>query len=149
MRDQAVRTIARNRRARHEYEVLETLEAGLVLEGTEVKQLRAGRVSLKEAWIKVKDGEAWLVGCHIPPYPHGTHRNHEPERPRKLLLSAREIHRLDQAIRQRGLTAVPLDLHFRGPWAKVQVAIARGRRLHDKREALKKAAHRRELRQEG
>ena len=108
------RTIATNRRARHEYEILETLEAGLVLRGTEVKSLRAGQVNFKDSYATVKQSEMWLLGCHIPPYSHGTDANHDPERDRKLLLHRKEITRLVGKVAERGLTVVPLKLYFKG-----------------------------------
>src|ERR671924_1499944 len=107
------RTIATNRRARHEYEILETVEAGLVLRGTEVKSLRDGLVNFKDSYATVRNGEAWLRGCHISTYSHGTDANHDPERDRKLLLHTREIRRLVGKIAERGLTVVPLKLYFK------------------------------------
>src|SRR5437867_7866857 len=112
------RVVATNRRARHEYEILETLEAGLVLRGTEVKSLRDGQVNFKDSYATVRNGEAWLRGCHISPYSHGTDANHEPERDRKLLLHKREITRLSGKISERGLTLVPLRLYFKAGRAK-------------------------------
>src|SRR5919198_6620371 len=107
------RVVATNRRARHEFEILETLEAGLVLRGTEVKSLRAGQVNFKDSYATVRNGEAWLLGCHISPYSHGTDANHDPERDRKLLLHGRELGRLTGKIAERGLTLVPLRLYFK------------------------------------
>ena len=106
------RVVATNRRARHEYEILETLEAGIVLRGTEVKALRTGQVNFKDAYAAVRGGEAWLLGCHISPYSHGTDANHDPERDRKLLLHGREITRLTGKVAERGLTIVPLKVYF-------------------------------------
>ncbi len=140
-----IRSIATNRKARHLYEVMDTYEAGLVLKGTEVKSLRAGKASLAEAFVRVSDGEAWLVSCHIPPYTHASFENHEPRAPRKLLLRHREIRKLQQAIQQKGLTIVPLQLYFRGPWVKVEIAVARGKKLHDKRESLKRSQAKRDI----
>src|SRR5881396_3668397 len=114
------RTVATNRRARHDYEVLETVEAGLVLRGTEVKSLRAGQVTFKDAYATVRNDEGWLLGCHISPYSHGTDANHDPERDRKLLLHRRELTRLSGKISERGLTLVPLRLYFRAGRAKVE-----------------------------
>src|SRR5207249_11663748 len=131
------RTISTNRRARHEYEILETLEAGLVLRGTEVKSLRDGQVNFKDSYATVRNGEAWLRGCHISPYSHGTDANHEPERDRKLLLHKREITRISGKISERGLTLVPLRLYFKDGRAKVELGLARGKKLHDKRSALR------------
>ena len=139
------RTVATNRRARHEYEILETAEAGLVLRGTEVKSLRAGQVTFKDSYATVRNAEAWLVGCHIIPYSHGSSANHDPERDRKLLLHRREITRLVGKVAERGLTLVPLRLYFKGGRAKVELGLARGRKLHDKRAAIREREVRREM----
>jgi SsrA-binding protein len=139
------RAIATNRRARHEYEILETVEAGLVLRGTEVKSLRDGLVNFKDSYASVRNGEGWLLGCHISPYSHGTDANHDPERDRKLLLHKREIARLSGKIAERGLTLVPLRLYFKGGRAKVELGLARGKKLHDKRAALREREVRREM----
>ena len=128
--------VAQNKKARHDYEVLDTYEAGLVLTGTEVKSLRAGRSSLADAYAQIKDGEAWLVGSHIPEYTEGTWTNHEPRRTRKLLMHRGEIMRLVGKTREGGLTLVPLSLYFRDGRAKVELALARGRRAYDKRQAI-------------
>ena len=139
------RTVATNRRARHEYEILETLEAGLVLRGTEVKSLRAGLVNFKDSYATVRNGEVWFLGCHISPYSHGTDANHDPERDRKLLLHDREIKRLTGKIAERGLTLVPLKLYFKKGRAKLEIGLARGKKLHDKRSALREREVRREM----
>lgn len=139
------RAIATNRRARHEYEILETVEAGLVLRGTEVKSLRAGLVNFKDSYATIRNDEGWFVGCHISPYSHGTDANHEPERDRKLLLHRRELGRLTGKIAERGLTLVPLRLYFKGGRAKVELGLARGKKLHDKRSALREREVRREM----
>jgi SsrA-binding protein len=138
------RPIATNRRARHEYEILETVEAGLVLRGTEVKSLRAGQVNFKDSYASMRNGEGWLLGCHISPYSHGTDANHDPERDRKLLLHGREINRLVGKISEKGLTVVPLKLYFKNGRAKLEIGLARGKKLHDKRETLKKRSWERE-----
>src|SRR5918996_5457609 len=138
-------TIATNRRARHEYHILETVEAGLVLKGTEVKSLRAGQVTFKDAYATVRNDEAWLLGCHISPYSHGTDANHDPERDRKLLLHAREIRRLVGKISEKGLTVVPLKMYFKQGRAKMEVGVARGKKLHDKRATLREREVRREM----
>ena len=143
--DDGNRAIATNRRARHEYEILETLEAGLVLRGTEVKSLRAGLVNFKDSYATVRNGEVWFLGCHISPYSHGTDANHDPERDRKLLLHQREIKRLTGKIAERGLTLVPLRLYFKGGRAKLEVGLARGKKIHDKRSALREREVRREM----
>jgi SsrA-binding protein len=139
------RSIATNRRARHEYEILETLEAGLVLRGTEVKSLRAGLVNFKDSYATVRNGEVWFLGCHISPYSHGTDANHDPERDRKLLLHEREIKRLTGKIAERGLTLVPLKLYFKSGRAKLEIGLGRGKKLHDKRSALRERDVRREM----
>lgn len=139
------RVVATNRRARHEYQILETLEAGLVLHGTEVKSLRAGQVNFKDSYATVRGREAWLLGCHISPYSHGTDANHDPERERKLLLHAREITRLTGKVAERGLTVVPLKVYFKNGRAKVELGVARGKKLHDKRATLRERETRREM----
>jgi SsrA-binding protein len=131
-----VKVVARNRRARHDYAIEETVEAGLVLTGTEVKSLRLGRASLTDGFAQITDGEAWLHGVHIPEYTEGTWTNHEPRRTRKLLLHRREIDRLASATRERGLTLIPLSLYFKDGRAKVELALARGKRTYDKRHDL-------------
>ena len=130
--------VARNSRARHDYHILETWEAGLVLSGTEIKSIRDGKVSLAEAYGMVRRGEVWLEGMTIAPYDSGGYVNHDPRRARKLLLHVRQIRRLIGAVEQQGLTLVPLDLHFTRGRAKVTLALARGKKLHDKRETLKR-----------
>jgi SsrA-binding protein len=125
--------IIENRRARFEYHILESLEAGLVLTGTEVKSIRAGGVSLSEAYARIRDGEAWLLGMHVPPYKQGSFSNAEPNRPRKLLLHKEEIARLQSRVGEKGLTIVPLRLYFTRGMAKVQLGVARGKKLWDKR----------------
>src|SRR5262245_50315759 len=144
-REASNRPIATNRRARHEYEILETVEAGLVLRGTEVKSLREGLVNFKDSYASFRNGEGWLLGCHISPYSHGTDANHDPERDRKLLLHKREIARLGGKISERGLTLVPLRLYFKDGRAKVEIGLARGKKLHDKRAALREREVRREM----
>ena len=130
-----VKLIAHNRRARHNYHLEETVEAGLALSGTEVKSCREGRVSLSEAYAAVKDGEAWLFQCHISPYSHGNRANHDPMRPRKLLLHRAEIERLAAKVAQEGKTLVPLRLYFKHGLAKAEIAVARGKKTYDKRQA--------------
>jgi SsrA-binding protein len=140
------RIISENRKARHKFEVLDTLECGLALVGSEVKSLRAGRISLDEAYGRVREGEVWLIGCDIPEYPQATIWNHEPKRPRKMLLHAREVRKFANQAHEKGLTLVPLKMYFneRGV-AKVLLGLCRGKQLHDKREAMKKADARRDL----
>jgi SsrA-binding protein len=134
-----------NRRARHEYHILESLEAGLVLSGTEVKSIRAGGASLSEAYARLRDGEAWLMSMHVPPYKQGSFSNSEPNRPRKLLLHKEQIARLASRVQEKGLTIVPLRLYFTRGIAKVELGLARGKKLWDKREATAKREVEREL----
>jgi SsrA-binding protein len=139
------RVVATNRRARHEYEILETFEAGLVLRGTEVKSLRDGQVNFKDSYATIRNGEAWLRGCHISPYSHGTDANHEPERDRKLLLHKREITRIVGKTAEKGLTVVPLKIYFKGGRIKIEIGLARGKKLHDKRATLRERETKREM----
>ena len=132
------RLIAENRRARHDYELLEKMEAGIVLKGTEVKSIRGGKVQLKDSYIEIRDRDAYLVGAHISPYSHGNIQNHDPERPRRLLLNRREIDRIFAKTTIQGLTCVPLSVYLSGNLVKLEVAIARGKKLYDKRQAEKK-----------
>ena len=127
--------IAQNRKARHEYLIEDTVEAGLQLVGTEVKSCREGKVSLTDAYAAVRDGEAWLFQCHINPYSHGNRQNHDPMRPRKLLLHRSEIERLDEEVSQGGRTLVPLRLYFKHGIAKAEIAVARGKKTYDKRQS--------------
>lgn len=140
--------ICLNRRARYEYEILETIEGGLVLQGTEVKSLRQGQASIKEAFADIVDGEVFLVDSHIPPYALGTVNNHEPRRRRKVLLGKREIRRLAGKTAERGLTLVPLRLYFSRGLAKVELALARGKKIRDKRETIRRREAQREMERE-
>ncbi len=133
-----IKIVASNRKARHEYHILQTWEAGLVLQGTEVKSLRAGRVSLGDAYGEIRRGEAWLCKMHIGPYEQGNRENHEPFRRRKLLLNRREIRKIVPRIEERGQTLIPLKVYFKHGLAKVEMALAKGKRLHDKRDAKAK-----------
>lgn len=135
--DDSIVPIARNKRARHDYEIIETWEAGIVLTGTEVKSLRDGRAQITDAYGVVKDGEVWLLNAHIPPYEQGNIWNHDPLRTRKLLLHQKEIRRLIGAVERQGLTLVALDLYFKHGKAKVKIGLARGKKLHDKRADIK------------
>jgi SsrA-binding protein len=137
--------IASNRKARHDYAILDTFEAGLALTGTEVKSLRAGRASLVDAFAQESGGELWLHGMHIPEYTMGTWTNHAPRRVRKLLLHRGEIDRLVGKLRESGLTLVPLSVYFTGGWAKVELGLARGKRAYDKRQDLAKRDADREI----
>jgi SsrA-binding protein len=142
----AAKSVAENRKARHEYQILESVECGLVLRGTEVKSLRTGKCSLDESYGRVKDGELWLVGCDIPEYKQALYWNHEPKRPRKLLLHRREMNRFVGKTKEKGLTLIPLKLYFneRG-LAKCSLALCKGLQSHDKRQVLKKNDARREM----
>lgn len=137
--------IVSNRKARYEYQVLETWEAGIVLQGTEVKALRDGKANLQDAYARFDGGELWLHNLHISPYDPGNRYNHDPLRPRKLLLHRREMRKLIGHVEQKGLTLVPLDLHFRRGIAKVSLALGRGKKLHDKRDDIKKRDAEREM----
>lgn len=137
--------VARNPRATHDYHILETHEAGIVLTGTEVKSLRQGKASIKEAYGLVRNGEVWLEGMHITPYEQGNRYNHEPVRGRKLLLHRREIERLIGATEQKGCTLVPLELYFKKGRAKVALALGKGKKVHDRREDLKRRIADREM----
>ncbi len=139
------RVVVTNRKATHLYEILETFEAGLVLRGTEVKSLREGKANFKDSYARVEGGELWLVGCHISPYHHGSDANHDPERSRKLLLHRGEINRLLGKVQERGLTLVPLRLYFKNGRAKLELGLGRGRKLHDKRRAIREREMRREM----
>ena len=141
--------IATNRKARFEYEILEKFEAGLSLVGSEVKSLRNRDVSIAEAFARPKEGEVWLLGMNIKPYAQASLRNHEPLRPRKLLLHRREIHRIIGKVAERGFTVIPLSLYWKHGIAKVLIAVARGKRQYDKRETIKKREAEREIRREG
>src|SRR5579859_2423692 len=135
-REDGIKVVARNRRARHDYQIEDTFEAGLVLTGTEVKSLRAGRASLNEAFAQVSGGELWLHGMHIPVYERGTWTNHEPRRTRKLLLHRKEIDRLASQTAERGFTIVPLSLYFSGGRGKVVLGLGRGKRNYERRHVV-------------
>ena len=141
------RTVSTNRRARHEYEVEDSYEAGLVLQGTEVKSLRQGSAVINEGYVVITNGEAWLHQVMIPEYSHGNRENHSPSRKRKLLLNHREIHKIQKKIAQQGYTAFALELYFKGPRVKVLIGIGRGKKLYDKRQSEKEKSARRELRE--
>jgi SsrA-binding protein len=144
--EEGIKPICRNRRAAHDYTIMERLECGLVLTGTEVKSLRDGSASLEEAYAKLENGEVWLIGSDIPEYAMGNRLNHKPKRPRKLLLHRREINKFAGKASERGYTLVPLRLYFKGGRAKVELAVARGKQQFDKRDALKTADAQREMR---
>ena len=137
--------IAQNRKARHEYFIEESYEAGMVLQGTEVKALREGKVNLKDGYARIRDGEVFLMDVHISPYAFGNRLNHDPLRPRKLLLHGREIHRLRGKVKKKGFSLIPLSIYFSHGRAKVVLALAKGKKLYDKREALKRKAMEKEV----
>lgn len=143
------RTVVTNRKARHDYFIDETYEAGIVLTGTEIKSVRAGRVNLRDSYVQVKDGELWLVDTHIAPYKEAGRSSHEPKRPRKLLMHRHEINRLQGKVQEKGYTIVPLRLYLKdNKWAKVEIALARGKKLYDKRQAIRKRDIQREVERE-
>ncbi len=132
-----IQNITTNRKARHEFHLFETFEAGLELTGSEVKSLREGRANLKDAYITIRDGNAIMVGSHISPYSHTGYSGHDPDRDRQLLLNRREIRKISHKIAEKGFTVVPLKLYFKNGWAKVEIAVAKGKHTYDKREARK------------
>lgn len=141
---EGVRIVAQNRAASYNYHLLDKLEAGMILVGTEVKSLREGKASLREAYAEIRDAEVWLVNCHIPEYQPGGFRNHDPLRKRKLLLNRREIDRLTVQTQQKGMTIVPLKIYFRDGTAKCELAIAKGKKFHDRRESERQKEAKRE-----
>jgi SsrA-binding protein len=141
----AEKVVARNRRARHEYFILETFEAGIALKGSEIKSIRAGQISLAEAFVHIDGQEAWLEEAHIAPYEQASIFNHEPRRPRKLLLHSSEIHKLWNTVRQKGVTIIPLSVYLKNGRAKIEIAIAKGKKLYDKRAEIAKRDSQREI----
>ncbi len=144
----AIRVIATNRKAYHDYHLEQTFEAGIALTGSEIKSVRAGRVNLRDSFVQIRDGEAWLVDAHIAQYEQASRENHEPKRDRKLLLHKQEIARLAGRVQEKGYTIVPLRMYLKGNLAKVEIALARGKRLYDKREAIAKRDSEREMERE-
>ncbi|MCP2520329.1 SsrA-binding protein SmpB [Candidatus Aminicenantes bacterium AC-335-A11] len=143
---QAERIIATNKKAFFNYEIIETLEAGISLLGSEVKSIREGKVSLKESYAEIKDGEVFLINCHIAPYSAATYLNHEPKRPRKLLLHKQEIKKLMGRVKEKGLTLIPVRMYFnKKGLVKVELALAKGKKVYQKREALRERDRRREM----
>jgi SsrA-binding protein len=138
------KVVASNRKARHEYEVLDTFEAGIVLKGPEVKSVRAGKIGFQDAFARIDNGEAWLYSLHISPYEQANRFNADPQRARKLLLHRHEIERLVGKVEEKGLTLVPLELYLKRGYVKVRLALARGRQMHDKRQKLKRQVQERE-----
>src|SRR5438045_7127033 len=143
--DEEVENICRNRRATHDYEILDRIECGVVLVGTEVKSLRGGYANLEDAYARIDDGEVWLIGAEIPEYTFGNRLNHKPKRPRKLLLHRREIDKFAAKADQKGFTLIPTQMYFKDGMAKVEIAVGKGKQAHDKRESLKKADATREI----
>ena len=140
-----IKIVASNRKATHEYFILEQVEAGLVLQGSEIKSIRAGQISLAESYVQVENGQAWLIDAHIAPYEQAKNFNHEPRRPRKLLLHRDEIVRLDKEIRQKGITIIPLKVYLKDVRAKIEIALAKGKKLYDKRQVIAKRDAEREM----
>lgn len=140
-----VKIIADNRKVRHEYHIIDVIEAGIELHGTEVKAMRNGKANLSDAFARIDDGEMWLHNCHIAPYEHGNRFNHEPLRKRRLLLHKMELIKLKSKVQEKGLTIVPLKLIFKGNWAKVELAIVKGKQLYDKREAITDRDNKRQI----
>ncbi len=140
-----IKVVARNRKARHDYEIVDTFECGIVLRGSEVKSLRGAQIELKDAYADIRDGEVWLERAHIAPYGFSAGGGHDPERPRKLLLHRREIDRLVGKINEAGLTLVPLQVYFKNGKAKVEIALAKGRRTYDKRQRIRERMEQREM----
>ncbi len=141
----AEKVVATNRRARHEYFILERYEAGIALQGSEIKSIRAGQISLAEAYVRIDGQEAWLEDAHIAPYEQASIFNHEPRRPRKLLLHSSEIRRLWNTVRQKGVTVIPLSVYLKDGRAKVEIAVAKGKKLYDKRADIAKRDSQREI----
>ena len=140
-----MKVVCTNRKAYHDYFVEETLEAGIALLGTEVKSLREGRAVLKDSYVAIKGSEAFMLNCHISPYSHGNITNHDPVRTRKLLLQARQIKKLGDNVAQKGYSMVPLKIYFKGPYAKVEIGLVRGKRLFEKRQTIKEKEARKEI----
>ena len=140
-----IKIVATNRKARHEYFILESLESGIALQGSEIKSIRAGQISLAEAYIRIDGQEAWLEDAHIAPYEQASINNHEPRRPRKLLLHRDEIGKLWDMVRQKGVTVIPLNVHLKDGRAKLEIAVAKGKKLYDKRAEIAKRDSEREI----
>ncbi|MBN1219518.1 MAG: SsrA-binding protein SmpB [Anaerolineae bacterium] len=143
-----VKVIATNRKARHDYLIEDTFEAGMVLTGSEIKSVRAGQVNLRDSYAALRDGELWLVNAHIAPYKQASQQNHEPRRDRKLLMHRREINRLTGKLQEKGLTLVPLQIYLKNSRAKVELGLARGKKMYDKRDSLRERTDRRQMERE-
>jgi len=141
----AIKTVATNRKAYHAYYIQDSLEAGIVLTGSEIKSIRAGRVNLRDAYVRPEKGELWLLNAHIARYDASSYMSHEPTRPRKLLLHGKQINNLTSKVKEKGLTLVPLKLYLKDSLAKVEIALAKGRKLHDKRESITRREVEREI----
>ena len=139
------RIVTSNRRAYHDFHILDTVEAGIALTGTEIKSIREGKATIAEAYARIENGELWLIGANIAPYSHGNRSNHDPDRPRKLLVHRRELERLRAAIEQKGLTLIPLRLHLKQGLAKLDIGVARGKKLYDKRASEAERQSRRDV----
>ena len=140
-----MKPVCQNRKAYHDYHIEDTVEAGIALLGTEVKSLRQGKASLKESYVLFRDGEAYLINCHISPYSHGNRMNHDPLRTRKLLLNRKEINTLSGKVARKGYALIPLKIYFKKSFAKVQIGLARGKKLYEKRDTIKEREARREI----
>lgn len=147
MAENEARVIISNRKARHEYFILETIEAGIVLKGTEVKSIRNGNANLQDSYAMIRQGELWLMNMHISPYEQGNINNHVPTRTRKLLVQKKQLRKLLARTKEKGLSLIPLSVYFKGPYAKVELAVAQGKKSHDKREAIAKREAQREIAQ--
>ena len=143
-----IKVVASNRKAYHDYHIDQKYEAGIVLAGTEIKSVRAGQINLRDSYVQIRNGEAWLMSAHIAPYDHAARENHEPRRPRKLLLHKREITRLASKAQEKGFTIIPLRIYLKGNRAKVEIALAKGKRQYDKREAIAKRDSERHMQRE-
>ncbi|NJN92887.1 MAG: SsrA-binding protein SmpB [Anaerolineales bacterium] len=145
MSDQPVKVIASNRKARHDYHIEDTFEAGIVLTGSEIKSIRARQVNLSDGYAAIRNGEVWLLNAHIAPYHQASYENHEPRRDRKLLMHRREINRLTGKLQEKGLTLIPLQIYLKNSRAKVELGLARGKKLHDKRESVRERDDQRQM----
>ena len=145
MSNQSVKVVATNRKARHDYLIEDTFEAGIVLTGSEIKSIRAGQVNLRDGYAALRDGELWLLNAHIAPYHQASYENHEPRRERKLLMHRREINRLTGKLQEKGLTLVPLQLYLKNSRAKVELGLARGKKLYDKRQSMRERDDQRQI----
>ncbi len=144
-KEEKIKLIATNRKARFEYHLIQSFEAGLVLTGTEVKSLRNGKASLEEAYAKTTGSEIFIHNLHIPEYTHGNRENHDPKRKRKLLLNIAEIRKIDQQVKEKGMALIPVKIYFKRGWAKIEIALAKGKRLYDKRQDMKAKDAKREI----